>query len=164
MAIETIMVDGVPVVTLRELLGPSLRAVFVGFNPSPVSVAAGHYYQGRHGKTLWGRLARYGILPNAPKGKEHEHAFHLGLGFADLVRRPTASIDEMDTRELHEAVDGLVQRLSAVGKPLVIFTYVGPWKLARTALEQARHRVLRMPGPYETPDPLMKALQAELSK
>src|SRR5579872_3566677 len=98
MATETIMVDGIPVVTLRELLGPSLQAVFVGFNPSPVSVAAGHYYQGRHGKTLWGRLARYGILPNAPKGAEDEHAFLLGFGFADLVRRPTASIDEMDTR------------------------------------------------------------------
>jgi TDG/mug DNA glycosylase family protein len=136
--------------------------VFVGFNPSPVSVAAGHYYQGRHGKTLWGRLARYGILPNAPKGEEDEHAFRLGFGFADLVRRPTSSIDEMDTRELHEAVDGLVQRLSAIGEPIVVFTYAGPWKLARIALQESGHRVLRMPGPYEAPDALMKALQAEL--
>jgi len=27
---------------------------------------------------------RYGILPNAPKGAEDEHAFRLGFGFADL--------------------------------------------------------------------------------
>jgi hypothetical protein len=47
MATETIMIGAVPVVTLRELLGPSLQ----------------------------GRLARYGILPNAPKGMEDEHAF-----------------------------------------------------------------------------------------
>jgi len=162
MATETIIVNGIPVLTLRELLGPSLRAVFVGFNPSPVSVAAGHYYQGRHGQTLWGRLARYGILTNAPKGSEDDYAFRLGFGFADLVRRPTASIDEMDKHELRAAVDGLVSRLSVTGKPLVVFTYVGPWKLARTALEQAGHRVFRMPGPYEAPDPLMKALQAEM--
>jgi hypothetical protein len=29
--------------TLADLLRPGLRAVVVGINPSPVSVAAGHY-------------------------------------------------------------------------------------------------------------------------
>jgi double-stranded uracil-DNA glycosylase len=162
MATETIMIGGVPVVTLRELLGPSLQAVFVGFNPSPVSVAAGHYYQGQHGRTLWGRLARYGILPNAPKGMEDEHAFRLGFGFADLVRRPTASIKHISPCELREAVDGLVERLSVAGKPRVVFTYLRPWEIAGRALEQAGHRVLRMPSPYESPDPLMKKLQIEV--
>lgn len=165
MALETIIIDGVPVTTLRELLKPSLRAVFVGYNPAPDSVAAGHYYQGRHGRTIWGRLARYGLLPGAPRGSEDDHAFRLGLGFADLVRRPTASIAELDPRELRKGVDSLVRRLSAAGgKPLVVFTYSGPWKLARTALEQAGHRVLRMPGQYQPPDALMKELQAALGK
>jgi double-stranded uracil-DNA glycosylase len=151
-------------VTLRELLRPSLRAIFVGFNPAPVSVSAGHYYQGRHGRTFWSRLARYGIVPHAPKGAEDDHAFRLGFGFADLIRRPTASIREMNMREQREAVDGLVKRLSVCGRPLVVFTYMGPWKLAHTALEQSGYRVLRMPGPYEAPDSLMRQLQAELAQ
>jgi TDG/mug DNA glycosylase family protein len=166
-ATETIMIGGVPVVTLRELLGPSLQAVFVGFNPSPVSVAEGHYYQGPHGRTLWSRLARYGILPNAPKGMEDEYAFHLGFGFADLVRRPTASIKHMSPGELRDAVDSLVERLSVYGKPLVVFTYVGPCKVAGPALERAGHRVLRTPSPYEPrlkACSLMKKLQMALMR
>ena len=41
---------GEKVVTLADLLRPGLQAVVVGINPSPVSVAAGHYYQGRSGQ------------------------------------------------------------------------------------------------------------------
>ncbi|MBV9247290.1 MAG: hypothetical protein JO366_21040 [Methylobacteriaceae bacterium] len=42
---ETIKISGQDVRTLRELLRPGLKAVFVGINPSRVSVDAGHYYQ-----------------------------------------------------------------------------------------------------------------------
>lgn len=163
MATGTVMFNGNPILTLRELLGPSLRAVFIGFNPAPDSVAAGHYYRGRHGRTLWGRLDRYGILPNAPKGAEDDHAFRLGFGFADLVRRLTASIDQISRFELRDAIGSLTKRLYAAGgKPLIVFTYVGLWKLAGTALEQAGHRVVRMPHAYEAPDAKMKELLAVL--
>ena len=37
---------GNQVQTLADLFRHGLRAVVVGINPSPVSVAAGHYYQG----------------------------------------------------------------------------------------------------------------------
>jgi len=67
---ELIMVNGEPVVTLKELLRPGLRAIFIGFNPSTTSVAAGHYYQGRHGRTLWTRLQKYGVTGLLPKGAE----------------------------------------------------------------------------------------------
>lgn len=40
---------GERVVTLGDLLGPGVQAVVVGINPSPVSVAAGHYYRGGSG-------------------------------------------------------------------------------------------------------------------
>ena len=43
---------GVEVETLEDLLRPGLRAVCVGINPAPVSVAAGHYYQGRLGQAF----------------------------------------------------------------------------------------------------------------
>ena len=54
----TIVIDGVPTETLADL--PPLRGklLFVGLNPSPVSVAAGHYFQGRLGRTFWKRLIR----------------------------------------------------------------------------------------------------------
>jgi hypothetical protein len=47
---------GQQVETLADLLRPGLRAICVGINPSPVSVAAGHYYQGQIGRRFWQRL------------------------------------------------------------------------------------------------------------
>ena len=49
---------GEDVETLADLLRPGLNAVCVGINPSPVSVAAGHYYQGPPGNDFSHGYAR----------------------------------------------------------------------------------------------------------
>ena len=49
----TILVGGRPVETLADLPPERGRLLFVGLNPSPVSVAAGHYHQGRLGRRFW---------------------------------------------------------------------------------------------------------------
>lgn len=54
---------GSTVTTLADLLRPGLKAVTVGINPAPVSVAAGHYYQGSAGQTFYRRLTVVGLLP-----------------------------------------------------------------------------------------------------
>jgi hypothetical protein len=53
---------GSTVTTLADLLRPGLVAVAVGINPAPVSVAAGHYYQGAAGQKFFRRLAAVGLL------------------------------------------------------------------------------------------------------
>src|SRR5258706_15405434 len=59
----TITVDGVAVETLADLPPLRDRILFVGLNPSPVSVEAGHYFQGRLGQLFWRRLITAEILP-----------------------------------------------------------------------------------------------------
>jgi hypothetical protein len=54
---------GEEVETLEDLLRPGLLAVCIGINPSPTSVAAGHYYQGQIGKRFCERLRRAELLP-----------------------------------------------------------------------------------------------------
>ena len=44
MPTEVVCIHGQKVEILRELLRPGLSAIFVGLNPSPVSVQAGHYW------------------------------------------------------------------------------------------------------------------------
>jgi len=44
MAVEEITLNGKKVETLKELLRPGLKAVFIGLNPSVKSVEKGHYY------------------------------------------------------------------------------------------------------------------------
>jgi len=65
--------------TLADLLRPGLKAVVVGINPAPVSVAAAHYWQGRTGKTLWRPLQRAGRMPEGWSGFEDDAAFETGL-------------------------------------------------------------------------------------
>ena len=150
MPTERIIINGRRYLTLRELLRPGLRAVFVGINPSPKSVQRGHYYQGIHGKRFWRRLLDYGLAADLPDGREDDEAFAQGFGFADLVRRPTPSAKKLSRQEIRDGVPNLVDRLSALGdpRPLVVFVYKKAEQAADGALHQARFRTYRMPGPY----------------
>jgi TDG/mug DNA glycosylase family protein len=125
MAIETILIGGEEVNTLAERLRPGLRAIIVGINPSPVSVLAGHYYQGQLGKRLWQRLVTHDILKDLPLGKEDDAAFSQGFGFADLIRRPTPTSAELTRAEIAAAVPGMMRRLRPYAKdnPLILFVF-----------------------------------------
>jgi double-stranded uracil-DNA glycosylase len=158
---------GSTVTTLADLLRPGLAAVTVGINPAPASVAAGHYYQGRAGQTLYRRLAAVGLLPPG-SGYEDDRAYAGGIGFSDVVKRPTRSAAEVHPGELTYGRTLLEDKLNEVGTPLVIFTF----KKAATALlgnfpghgllsptwQLAGARVFVMPGPYEQSDRTARAL------
>lgn len=81
---------GEKVETLADILAPGLTCVFLGLNPSPVSVAAGHYMQGTLGKQFWKLLYKHGILPASTNGSFPDEALlDNGFGFTDLAKRPT---------------------------------------------------------------------------
>lgn len=51
--------------TLEDILpvdGGTIDLLIVGKVPAPISVASGHYFQGKHGKAMWNKLTEYGIL------------------------------------------------------------------------------------------------------
>jgi TDG/mug DNA glycosylase family protein len=166
MAVEEIILNGQKVTTLRELLRPGLKAVFVGLNPAPISVNLGHYYQGRHGRRFWKRLREYHIAPALPLGAEDDAAFAYGYGFTDLVRRPTGSSKELTRGEMSAGVNDLGIRLSITGDhPLIVFTYKDPWTFAGAHIAEIGYGVLRMPGPFMekvSADAMMKDLQIAL--
>jgi double-stranded uracil-DNA glycosylase len=55
----------VEVLTLADVPPAEGGIVLIGINPAPVSVAAGHYYQGTLGKRLWSRLEAIELLGSA---------------------------------------------------------------------------------------------------
>jgi ribosomal protein L21E len=71
---------GEEVETLEDLLRPGLRAVCIGINPSLVSVAAGHYYQGRLGKLFFSAFRKWGFWARA--SREAKMTLRLLPGFA----------------------------------------------------------------------------------
>jgi TDG/mug DNA glycosylase family protein len=108
--------------TLEDLLRPGLRAVCVGINPAPTSVAAGHYYQGRLGQGFFARLRRAGLLPSG-SGWEDDLAFANGVGFTDIIKRPTASAEELRPEEYAHGKPLLEEKVEVAEPQLVIFTF-----------------------------------------
>ena len=154
----TISWMGATVTTLEDLLREGLLAVVVGVNPAPPSVAAGHYWQGNTGRTLWRRLRAVGLLPDDFEGYEDDAAFAAGVGFTDVVKRPTASASDLSRSELEHGLADLEAKLAEAGAPLVIFAFK---KAATTllghfagngfvsGLRVGASDVFVMPGPYE---------------
>jgi TDG/mug DNA glycosylase family protein len=159
------------VLTLEDLLRPELRAVCVGINPASVSVAAGHYYRGRLGQTFLWRLQAARLLADAAAGFEDDAAFAAGVGFTDIVKRPTRTAAELTKPEFDHGRKLLDRKLQQFGPKLVIFTF----KNAATALlgpftgngfvaglQVGGSPIFVMPGPMEPRETAQRRL-GELS-
>ncbi len=149
---------GQTVESLADLFPATPRAVCVGINPAPVSVAAGHYYQGRQGQRFFARLRRAGVLLGED-GFDDDLAVAQGIGFTDVVKRPTPSADAISAQELCHGASLLAKKLRDVEVGVLIF----PFKAAAVALvgrfagngwlhgqDFAGARLFVMPGPYES--------------
>lgn len=152
-------IGGRTVDTLADL--PPLRdgLLFVGLNPSPVSVSAGHYHQGRLGRTFWRRLMLAGLLPPGTAVETADDALvAAGHGITDLLKLPTPR-DVATAGELTSGVGPLWQKIALWRPAAVVFIYkraaeasagralTEPWgQLSGVAL--AGRPCFLMPGPY----------------
>ena len=155
----TLVIGGRPLRTLVDL--PPLRdhLLFVGLNPSPVSIEAGHYHQGRLGRTFWRRLMLATVLPAASAVESADDALvAAGHGITDLLKVPTPS-DEASDGDLRAGVGPLWQKVAIWRPAAVVFIYkraaaacagrplAEPWgQLGGVAL--AGRPCFLMPGPY----------------
>ena len=79
--------------TLPDLLAPDLALLFVGLNPSEYSAREGHYFANPRNR-FWSAFNRSSLLPSA-LGREctpgdDSVLLEYGIGFTDVVKRPTA--------------------------------------------------------------------------
>lgn len=158
---------GKPVETLEDLLRPGLRAVCVGINPSPASVQAGHYYQGRLGQAYFRRLEGAGVIPRG-SGWEDDRAFAAGVGFTDIVKRPTARAAELRSDEYSHGLRALTEKLEDCRPDLIIFTFKKTATVVFGGFDGnglidrslAGAQVFVMPGPYAPATETAPALEA----
>jgi double-stranded uracil-DNA glycosylase len=90
--------------TLPDLISDSVRLLFVGINPGLRTVAVQAHFAPR-GNRFWPALFRAGItdhLIDASSGfalADREYLLDLGIGITSLVKRATASADELTVGE-----------------------------------------------------------------
>jgi TDG/mug DNA glycosylase family protein len=157
------------VFTLEDLLHSRLRTVVVGINPSPVSVAVGHYYQGKLGQRFYKRLDRAGVIDLSAAGFQDDAAFTAGIGFTDVVKRPTARAHDLRPGELEHGRELLEAKLARLRIPKVMFTFkagaealLGPLKGPGLQDGQtlASTEIFVMPGPVARTDLIEETLCA----
>jgi TDG/mug DNA glycosylase family protein len=155
----TLILDGRPVETLADVPPEPGRLLFVGLNPSPVSVEAGHYHRGRLGRTFWRRLVTATILPPGTDLDAADDALAAtGHGITDLLKLPTPR-DDADEATLRAGVGPLWQKVAVWRPAAVVFVYKHaaeacagrripePWGHVEGFAMAARPCFL-MPGPY----------------
>lgn len=165
----TVVIQGLPVDTLADLPPEPGRLLFVGLNPSPVSVAAGHYHQGRLGRAFWRRLVTATILPpDTDLDAADDALVAAGHGITDLLKLPTPR-DTATESELRTGVGPLFQKVAIWRPAAVVFVYKRgaeacagrslpePWGRVEGLALAARPCFL-MPGPFAPTDEVRAGL------
>lgn len=110
---------------LSDLLRPGLRIVFVGINPSVYSAQKGHYFA-RPTNRFWAAFSRsrlsepirnaIGRQSLAPE--DDALLLRFGIGFTDVVKRPTPNVSGLHPADFREGAPRLMQKLDSFS-PLV---------------------------------------------
>jgi len=119
--------QGQDIVTLAPLWPQPLRAVIVGINPAKDSARAGHYYQGPMGKDAIALLREVGILAPARAGVFADTAAQeRGIGFTDMVPRPTRRGEDLDRDEKRLGGARLRSQIAVHRPPVVLAVFREP--------------------------------------
>jgi TDG/mug DNA glycosylase family protein len=111
--------------TLPDLLRHGLDIVFVGINPGLYSAQRGHYFARRTNR-FWPALSRSVLSEPARRGlgvtellPDHDGRMpEFGIGFTDVVKRPTGNAAELAKSEFGAGVPLLLAKLVEY-RPLV---------------------------------------------
>jgi TDG/mug DNA glycosylase family protein len=87
--------------TVDDLVVPGLRVLFCGINPGLYSGWTGYHFA-RPGNRFWKVLHLAGFSDRVLAPSEGAALLARGCGITNLVRRTTASADELTTEELRE--------------------------------------------------------------
>ena len=138
--------------TLPDYLGPNMRIMLVGLNPSVYSADVGVGFA-RPGNRFWPAALASGLVEHdrEPRRALVDH----GIGMTDLVKRATARAEELDASEFragYERVHTLVQWLAP---KVVCFVGLSGWRTAvdRRAVAGVQPAAIRSSKVYVMPNP-----------
>ncbi|HEV2774017.1 MAG TPA: G/U mismatch-specific DNA glycosylase [Solirubrobacteraceae bacterium] len=103
---------------LGPIVGPGLRVLFVGINPSLRSAEVGHHFA-RPGNRFWPALHAAGFTPRLLRPDEDRDLPGYGIGVTNIASRPTRAAAEIGSEELREGARALEETVRLYGPRLV---------------------------------------------
>ena len=83
---------------LRDRIAPGLRVLFVGINPGVRSAITGHHFAGPSNR-FWKLMFESGLVSGPVNHEDDDRLIEEGLGFTNLVPRPSPGIDDLKPAE-----------------------------------------------------------------
>ena len=96
--------------TLPDYLEPGLDIVFVGLNPSTISVQAGHYFANPRNR-FWAAFNQSGLVEEQAGPELDYTLLRHGIGLTDVVKRPTSQGSGLTAADYREWAPVLKEKL-----------------------------------------------------
>ncbi|MGH9137779.1 MAG: mismatch-specific DNA-glycosylase [Acidimicrobiales bacterium] len=113
--------------TLPDVVGPRMRVLVCGLNPSLYAADAGVGYA-RPGNRFWPAALAAGLVS---VDRDPWHALrHHGVGFTDLVKRATVGAAELTPAEFRAGVERLGRLCARLGPKVVACCGLSGWRAA----------------------------------
>jgi TDG/mug DNA glycosylase family protein len=138
-----------------DLIGPGLRVLFVGINPSLYSAAVKHHFA-RPGNRFWPTLFAAGFTSRLLLPSEERELLAEGYGITNLAGRATASADELTADELMRGGRRLRHKVGRHRPRFVAFLGVTAYRVAFARPEAKvgrQHERLAESGIWVLPNP-----------
>ncbi|MDQ1698950.1 MAG: double-stranded uracil-DNA glycosylase, partial [Frankiaceae bacterium] len=128
-----------------DLVGPGMRVLLVGINPSLWSAWSGLHFA-RPGNRLWRTLHESGFTPRRLEPSDTAELIAAGLGITNVVARATARADELSVDEIRAGVQPL-RRLVRRHRPAYV-AFLG-FSTYRVAFDRKWASVWEQPDLFE---------------
>lgn len=100
-----------------------LKILFIAKTPTLKSVQAGHYFQGKQGRSFWNKLAQYGIL-TVPFGSfEDDYLLANNYGITDIVKVPRNYGIEPSDQEYQAGLERILKLINKYQPIVLVFVY-----------------------------------------
>ena len=113
---------------LPDVVGPDLRVLFCGINPSVLSYERGHHFA-RPGNRFWPALHGSRWTPRLMRPDEDGELPQLGIGITNVVDRPTRAASELRDDELREGAAALGRLVEEIGPRVVAVVGLGAYRV-----------------------------------
>jgi double-stranded uracil-DNA glycosylase len=110
-----------------DLIAPGLKVLFVGINPGLYSGVTGRHFA-RPGNRFWPALHLGGITPRRFGPEDEQALLALGYGITAMVRRATATAQELRPEEYRAGAQQLEEKVRRYQPKLVCFLGIGAYR------------------------------------
>ena len=115
--------------TVPDVIARGLKVLFCGINPGLYSGAVGHHFA-RPGNRFWPALYRAGFTERLLSPFEESELLRGGCGITNIVRRTTASADELTEGALREGAKNLARKVRRYQPGCIAFLGVTAYRIA----------------------------------